>query len=48
MKTIARCKPIIILETLPTPAWLEENLFPLGYEISKQKLGRNAILTPPT
>jgi FkbM family methyltransferase len=42
IKTIQRCKPIIILETLPEEEWLSENLFSLGYRITG-KLHLNTI-----
>ncbi len=43
LETIKRCKPILILETLPEEDWLNENIFSLGY----RKTGRvhsNTIL----
>jgi FkbM family methyltransferase len=45
LMTIRRCKPIIILETLPEENWLSKNLFGLGYRISG-KVDYNTILTP--
>ncbi len=44
LKTIGRCRPIIIVETLPSDDWLADCLFPLGYEI-RQRVHGNAILT---
>jgi FkbM family methyltransferase len=36
LRTIERCRPIIILETAPEPSWLSANLFRLGYrEVGK-------------
>jgi hypothetical protein len=35
METIRRCKPIIIVETLPSEDWLSQNLFPLGYRLAE-------------
>jgi len=43
LKTIQRCKPIIILETLPNSDWLSENILQLGYKIS-EKVHFNTIL----
>jgi Methyltransferase FkbM domain len=34
LMTIQRCKPIIILETLPEEGWLSENIMRLGYRIA--------------
>lgn len=31
MATIQRCRPVIILETVPDAAWVAEHLVPLGY-----------------
>jgi FkbM family methyltransferase len=31
LATIARCRPLIVLETLPDRAWIERHLTPLGY-----------------
>lgn len=31
MRTLVRCRPIVIVETEPVAAWLEAELFPLGY-----------------
>jgi FkbM family methyltransferase len=33
LTTIRRCRPIIILETLPEESWLSENILQLGYRI---------------
>ena len=43
MGIIRRRRPILILETLPDDAWLAENLFSLGYEVSG-KLHANSVL----
>ena len=34
MQTIARCRPLIVLETLPAQSWIEEHLAPLGYRVA--------------
>jgi len=44
LKTIQRCLPIIIVETLPEDTWLSKNILPLGYQIS-QKVHQNTVLT---
>jgi FkbM family methyltransferase len=31
MRTIERCRPLIVLETLPEASWVERKLVPLGY-----------------
>jgi FkbM family methyltransferase len=36
LETIARCKPLIVVETLPEASWIEENLEPLGYRLEGQ------------
>jgi FkbM family methyltransferase len=33
MHTIDRCRPLIVVETLPDAAWVAEELEPLGYEL---------------
>jgi len=44
MLTIQRCKPIILLETLPEQSWLSENILQFGYRIAGTVHG-NTILT---
>lgn len=43
LKTIQRCRPILILENLPQENWLSENILQLGYRIVG-KIHRNTIL----
>jgi FkbM family methyltransferase len=43
LRTIERCRPLIVLETLPNDDWSEANLAPLGYKVSGQ-VNRNFIL----
>ncbi len=43
MDTITRCKPILILETLPNGEWIDRNLAELGYKITG-KVHSNTIL----
>jgi FkbM family methyltransferase len=43
--TIHRCKPIIILESLPEENWLSENILQLGYQMAGSVHG-NTILRP--
>jgi FkbM family methyltransferase len=33
MRTIARCRPLILLETVPPKSWIAEHLAPLGYRV---------------
>ena len=44
LKTIARCKPILVLETLPSPAWVERHLTPLGYRV-REGVHANVVLS---
>ena len=34
--TIERCRPLIVVETLPQASWLAENVEPLGYRVETQ------------
>jgi FkbM family methyltransferase len=34
MSTIERCRPLIVLETLPPASWIAEHLTPLGYSVA--------------
>ncbi len=43
LRTIRRCRPILVLENLPAEVWLTEHLFPLGYRLSGQ-VHDNSIL----
>ena len=43
IKTIQRCKPILILETLPPEEWLSEHILNLGYQ-AIGKVHANTIL----
>ena len=36
MRTIERCRPLLVLEYLPAPSWIVENLMPLGYAQTKR------------
>lgn len=45
LRTIRRCRPLLVLENPPEEAWLSEHLFPLGYRLSGQVHG-NSILRP--
>ena len=45
-KTIARCLPILVLETLPAQSWLAESILSLGYRIDRKVHG-NQVLQPP-
>ena len=40
---IERCRPLIILESLPRPSWVEEHLAPFGYTV-QGKVNHNAVL----
>jgi FkbM family methyltransferase len=45
IRTIRRCRPVLVLETVPEEAWLNEHLYPLGYRIGEQ-VHDNTILRP--
>lgn len=34
MRTIRRCRPLIVVESLPVPTWIAASLSPFGYELS--------------
>jgi len=34
MRTVARCRPLLVLETPPPTEWIEEHLTPLGYHVA--------------
>lgn len=44
LATIRRCKPILVLETMPEGSWLAENLATLGYRLTNRVNG-NFILS---
>lgn len=46
MDTIRRCKPVIILETLPSREWLDASILALGYR-EAGRLHDSYVLTPP-
>lgn len=43
LRTIHRCRPVLLVETPPCNTWVSEHLRPLGYRISDTVLG-NTIL----
>jgi FkbM family methyltransferase len=45
LRTIRRCRPILVLENLPEELWLSEHLFPLGYRLGGQ-VHDNTVLRP--
>jgi FkbM family methyltransferase len=45
LRTIHRCRPILLVETAPCNAWVSEYLRPLGYRVSETVLG-NTVLRP--
>ncbi len=47
MATIVRCRPLIVLESLPAPDWIAEHLAPLGYEQSAS-IDANEVLSCAT
>ena len=47
LKTISRCLPVLVLETLPDDSWLSGNILRLGYTVD-QNIHNNTVLTPPS
>jgi FkbM family methyltransferase len=45
MDTIERCRPLIVLETLPPESWIAEHLTPLGYSVAGT-VDANTIVRP--
>lgn len=43
LKLIARCRPLLVLEGLPSAAWIDQYLVPLGYRVAN-KVDENTIL----
>ncbi len=43
MRMVARCRPLIVLETVPEAEWIEQHLTPLGYRI-EGALNANTVL----
>jgi FkbM family methyltransferase len=47
LATIRRCRPVIVLETVPDRPWLESNIMSLGYRIDGQVSAQaNTIFRP--
>ncbi|HYD11015.1 MAG TPA: FkbM family methyltransferase [Acidimicrobiales bacterium] len=34
LRTIERCRPLLVVENVPSPAWFDEHLAPLGYAVA--------------
>jgi FkbM family methyltransferase len=47
LRTIERCRPTLILETLPEEPWLSDAIFDLGYQVS-HRVNANSVLTVRT
>lgn len=45
MRTIERCRPLIVLETLPAEGWVAEHLAPLGYRVA-ETIDANTVVRP--
>ena len=43
LRTIHRCRPILLVETAPCDAWVAEHLRPLGYRVSDTVLGNTVL-----
>jgi FkbM family methyltransferase len=48
LATINRCQPFLILEDLPEPEWLAQNIMPLGYEIVGTVHDNTVLMIPST
>jgi len=46
LNTIRRCRPIIIVESLPEEEWLAKNILGLGYRVLDERISGNAVLSP--
>lgn len=44
METLSRCKPILVLETLPEEPWLASNILSLGYRLDAEIHGNRVLL----
>ena len=45
LATIERCRPCLVLETMPTSAWVDTHLAPLGYQ-RRAVVDGNTVLAP--
>ncbi|HVA49244.1 MAG TPA: FkbM family methyltransferase [Pirellulales bacterium] len=45
MRTIGRCLPVLILETVPGDDWVRANLLPLGYRVERTVLDNTVFAT---
>ncbi|WP_420349452.1 FkbM family methyltransferase [Pelagibius sp.] len=45
--TVSRCRPILVLETLPEESWFAENILGLGYRIDREIHGNKVLLPSP-
>jgi len=45
LATIRRCRPVIVVESVPDEAWLTEHLFPQGYR-AERKIHDNTVFVP--
>jgi FkbM family methyltransferase len=44
MQTIRRCRPLLVVESMPEQEWLDQNLAPLGYDIQgAQRVSSNLV-----
>lgn len=44
--TIARSRPILVLESVPSAEWIDANLHPLGYTTRTEKIHTNTVFMP--
>jgi FkbM family methyltransferase len=43
IRTIRKSRPMLIIETVPSDAWISENLLPLGYRITEKVSGNSVF-----
>ena len=43
LRLIRKQRPAIVVETVPDVAWLEDHLFPLGYQIDSERPDGNSV-----
>jgi len=45
LRTIERCRPLIVVETPPAQGWINEHLAPLGYRVA-ETIDANTVMRP--
>jgi FkbM family methyltransferase len=47
LATIRRCRPVLVVESRPSPEWIEENLGELGYTVTDEVCGNTVLTAKP-